>query len=445
VLDETGFMRSLAASVLSMRSQIANAARITFGGLRNVGKILGYADKIEPKEYRERFERNELAARVVEKAAQATWRSGAEVYEVEDPKVETPFEAQWKALADRLSLWSLFYRADVLSGLGRYAVLLIGAPGDLQTELKKVKGPEDIMYLMPYAEEEAKVDTYEIDFSKPRFGQPLTYKITRQLDVGGKVQKVVHWTRIIHIADGLLDDNIHGQPRLKRIWNRLDDLDKVVGGGAEAFWMRAHQGYQFDIDPEVKVQDGDKEEMQEQIDKFAHGMQRTLRTRGVTVSTLGSDVADFSGPAAIIVDLIAAGIGIPKRILMGSERGELASTQDRENWDAYVEDRRKQFAEPVLVKQFIERMILIGALPSAAFKTAWPEINSLTEVERSTVAENWSKLNTNMGEVVVTPDEIRDRALLLPPISDEDRERFAPETDSDENSDGGADDDAATA
>jgi hypothetical protein len=232
---------------------------------------------------------------------------------------------------------------------------------------------------------------------------------------------------VLHIADGLLDDPIHGQPRLRRIWNRLDDLDKVVGGGSEAFWMRAHQGLQFNIDPEVRVSEEDRRDMIEQIDKFAHGMQRTMRTRGMNIETLGSDVADFSGPAAIIVDLIAAGTGIPKRILMGSERGELASTQDRENWDAYVEDRRVQFAEPILIRQFADRLIEYGALPTPSqYEARWPEINSLTEDERSLVAERWSKMNVNMGETVVTPDEIRDRVLLLPPISDEDRARFEP-------------------
>jgi hypothetical protein len=415
--------------VLQFRSRIAEAARITFGGRRNVGQILGYQDSIDPKEYRARYERNELAGRVVEKAAQATWRAGAELIEDPAPDVITPFEQTWIDLTSRVNLWSMFYRADVLSGLGEYSVLLIGAKGALDQPLPKMSKQEDVLYLLPYSQEECKVETYEDDPGNARFGLPLTYQFQR-LGRNGRnssVQRVVHWTRVLHIADGLLDDPIHGQPRLRRIWNRLDDLDKVVGGGSEAFWMRAHQGLQFNIDPEVRVSEEDRRDMIEQIDKFAHGMQRTMRTRGMNIETLGSDVADFSGPAAIIVDLIAAGTGIPKRILMGSERGELASTQDRENWDAYVEDRRVQFAEPILIRQFADRLIEYGALPTPSqYEARWPEINSLTEDERSLVAERWSKMNVNMGETVVTPDEIRDRVLLLPPISDEDRARFEP-------------------
>lgn len=421
--------RALAASVLSMRSRISQAIRSTFGGKRNLSEVLGYSDVIQPQEYRQRYERNELAGRAVEKAAQATWRAGAELIEVDDPSEITDFEREWKLLAKQLSVWSMFYRADVLSGLGEYAVIVIGAKGDVSQELPRMSGIQDVLYLMPFGQTDAKVETYENNTADKRFGQPLTYKIARMGRVGAQsIEKVVHWTRVIHIASNLLDDPIHGQPMLKRIWNRLDDLDKVVGGGAEAFWMRAHQGLQFNIDPEVKVTEDDKKDMVEQIDKFAHGMQRTIRTRGMDINTLGSDVADFSNPAQVVIDLIAAGIGIPKRILLGSERGELASTQDRENWDAYVEDRREQFAGPVLVNQFVDRMIEYGALPTPEqYEARWPEINSLTEGERAEIGEKWSKYNDQMGETVVTPDEIRDRVLLLPRISDEDREKFKPE------------------
>ena len=72
-------------------------------------------------------------------------------------------------------------------------------------------------------------------------------------------EKKVHWSRIIHVTDGLLDDEFYGFPRLQRVWNKLDDLLKVVGGGSEAFWLLATPTRQYDIDPKVPVKPGQKE------------------------------------------------------------------------------------------------------------------------------------------------------------------------------------------
>jgi hypothetical protein len=37
------------------------------------------------------------------------------------------------------------------------------------------------------------------------------------------------------------------------------DLEKVVGGGAEAFWRRADRGMQLDLDPTIDVSEPQKD------------------------------------------------------------------------------------------------------------------------------------------------------------------------------------------
>jgi hypothetical protein len=177
------------------------------------------------------------------------------------------------------------------------------------------------------------------------------------------VGRRVHWTRVLHIADGLLDDNVFGEPRLQCIWNRLDDLEKVAGGGAEAFWRRADAGIQFDLDPTLELDDPAKDAMKKQVEAYEHEMKRMLTTRGVKIKQLGSDVADFSNSVNSIISLISAGTGIPQRVLMGSEQAKLASKMDRSNWDERVEDRRKDYATPHVVRPFIDRMLELGVLP----------------------------------------------------------------------------------
>jgi hypothetical protein len=324
--------------------------------------------------------------------------------------VSTAFEKAWQALNKRLALWSMFRRTDVLAGLGRYSVLLLGAPGKLEEPLDKLK-PDDLLYLQPFAEEDAQIRTFITLETDERFGQPETYQLTRSTESAlgrAHLSRVVHWTRVIHVADGQLDDNVYGTPRLQRVWNYLDDLDKVSGGGAEAYWKRADQGLQINVLPETKFSAADGEALADQVEEYIHGLRRVLRTRGVDVNTLGSDVAGLN-PVDQIMMLVAATMGVPQRILEGSERGELASSTDKSNFDDTIADRRMSFAHPVIVKPFVERLIDLGALPEPKdFLTGWPDLDDLNESQKADMATRWAGLNSAMGEVVVKPNEVRE-------------------------------------
>jgi hypothetical protein len=409
---------------LNFRQRIREIALRTFGGKRNVMRTLGYKEILYVEDYRARFARNEVANRVVKALPKATWKGGADIIEDEDPTTETAFEAAWADLAERLTIWSKFLQADILAGIGHYAVILIGAPGNLDSPLLSAKA-DDIVYLQPYCEDDALINEYEIDITSPRFGMPKFYMVNRTNMASptsinsAVVGRRVHWTRIIHIADGLLDDNVFGEPRLKCIWNRLDDLEKVAGGGAEAFWRRGDAGIQFDLDPTLEVDEPAKDAMKKQVEAYEHEMKRMLTTRGVKINQLGSDVADFSNSVNSIISLISAGTGIPQRVLMGSEQAKLASKMDRSNWDERVEDRRKDYATPHVVKPFINRMLDLGVLPQpkdGAYDVKWSLVKVLDDEQRAEVAGQWANLNKDAGETVVLPNEIRTRVLGLVPL-----------------------------
>jgi hypothetical protein len=417
-----GLLKFFESSLVS-RAILAAAAGTTFGGKRNWNEALGYAPSatLKTADYRERYDRDSMAGRVVDAFPDATWRgTGGEILEDEDPETITKFEQAWMDLAQRLHVWSFFRRADVLAGLGRFSVVLIGAPGDLQSPLTRVSA-EQIAFLSTYGEEDVEIKTWENDANNPRFGFPVLYSFKRLTGDSKQVAKDVHWTRVIHVADGLLDDNVFGQPRLKRVWNDLDDLMKVKGGGSEAFWIRANQGLQFDIDKDLKPDPKEKEAMKDEVDEYVNNQRRIIRTRGVTVNTLGSDVADFSNNASTIHASISAGCKVPLRILLGSERGELASTQDRDNWTERVQDRRDDYAGPLVVRQLVDRFILVGALPKPTqYDVHWPAVNDLTDEQKVNIAAKYAEINQKAGETVITANEIRDWALGRDPLDPED-------------------------
>lgn len=427
-------------SSLFWRSRLANVAGRTFGGARDLYRALGYKRVLEPWDYRSRYRRNAVANRVVKALPKACWRGGAEIIEDEDPNTETDFEQAWFDLEQRLKIWTILQRADILAGIGRYAIILIGAPGEMDTPLENCTADE-IAFLTPFAEEDAPIYEFEIDIHNERYGLPNYYMVKRTNMTSSmnknsaSMAKRVHWTRVIHVADGLLDDNIYGEPRLECVWNLLDDLEKVSGGGAEAFWKRADGGTQWDLDPtlalpgEMDPEDPDADatsssstnQTKKDIEDIEHGLKRNIFTRGITMNRMGSDVADFSNPVMSVIGQISAGTGIPQRVLMGSEQGKLAAKMDRSNWDDRVQDRRDDFAGPLIVRPFVDRLIKLGALPEPKehgdYDVRWSQLKILDDEQRSTIAVEWAGINQAAGETVVTPDEIREHVLNLPPIS----------------------------
>jgi hypothetical protein len=428
-------LAGVSGNELVNRAKLGQMAGITYNGRRDLFEALGYKRRLTAQDYRARFERNAVAARIVEAKPQATWRGGGVIVEDESPDIETEFEAAYVALDRRLKIWHNFTVADILAGLGHYAIILIGVKGSsrLDQPLTQVNGPDDIIFLQPYSEGDAPVATWDNDPSSPRFGSPVIYSLSRQnpsslspilttQQVGNNRMsgRPVHFSRVIHVADGMLDDRINGLPRLERCWNNLDDLEKVTGGGAEAYWRRADAGLQVDVDPEMELEPDDEAALDNEIDEYVHDLRRVVRTRGVKMTPLTSMVAGIKDPIEGIMGQISAGSGIPQRILMGSERGQLASDQDDDNWQTRISDRRRDYAAVIVVHPCLDKFIEIGALPAPKedYEPRWPEIDALDDVQKAQVAKDWATINKDMGTAVVLPNEIRDRLLGLPPIED---------------------------
>lgn len=432
-----------ASAALIQRIQFARQAGLTFNGDRDLERVLGYAANLSSADYYRRYLRGGIAGRIVDAPCNATWRGTVEVIEDRDPKKQTKFEKDWLSLDRRLQAQAKLLRVDKLSQLSNYAVLLIGARGLLNEELPKGNGPDGVLYLAAYGGAggplisakghqaisdvaDVSILEYETDSQNPRFGMPKLYQLRKSDLIGPGVtgeMRTVHWTRVIHIAENCLFDDIFGLPALERVWNLLDDLDKVTGGGAEAFWLRANQGLHLDIAKDMHLDDQKAavDALKEQADAYKHQLTRWLRTRGVSVETLGSDVANFASPADAVLTQISGAKAIPKRILTGSEMGELASSQDRDNWKDQVNGRQTQYAGPYIMRPLVDRLIEYGYLTKPngegmSYEIVWPHIEVMTESEKAAGAAQWAAVNSTQGTPVFTDAEIRDHWYRKDPL-----------------------------
>jgi uncharacterized protein len=437
-------LSTLTSSLLGRMQFAFRHGLSAFSSFRNLWQDLGYPLTLTPQDYRDRYDRGDIAARIVNAYPEATWSDDIAVYEDEDPNVETTFEGAVSALGSRLRLWDMFKRADILSLLGEYAVLWIGAPGDVGTELKRFSRPENVLFLRPLSQRDATVESYVLDPANPRCGQPEFYTVKVAAGTSNSTSiPHVHWSRIIPIVNNPLDSDIQGEPTLRSVWNRLMDLDKVVGAGSEAAYRRMDAGIHTDIPADREVSDEDITAIEDEVEDFRAGLTRSILTRGADVKVLNAGVMNFGPNAGALIDLVAGAKAIPKRKLLGSERGELASSQDAQDWNDRVVERQR--SKEYEVRMFFDRMIYYGALPapeSGEYFVSWPSaLTELSELQKVEAVDKLADANSKHssatgGKIIVSADEIREMLLDLEPLEGNDPTHDPnPDPNADPNSD----------
>lgn len=399
------------------RAGLMSKAGITFNGNRDLYAVFGYNRALTVQDLYAKYVRQDVAATIVEAPADALWTRPPVL------KGGSTFEAAWRTLNDTVDVWNILNRADYTLGFGRFCCLVVGLDDGRPLDQPATQGSK-VVYLQPYSELGVQISDYESNPSSPRFGLPLFYQIsineTEQGQVGRtiaapRVAFKVHWTRVVHLADQVVEDIVYGRPRLLGVYNLLDDLLKVVGGSAETYWITANRGMLINVDKDMKLSENDAAALSDEVEEYIHNLRRVIRGRGLDVTELGSRVASSKEPVDTVISLISATTRIPKRLLMGSEAGQLASEQDRANWAERVDERRKKFGQARVIAPLIGRLSAIGALPMPVnLEIEWPSAFILapleagqTAAQRARSAANLSKVLLDHGESFITTKEAR--------------------------------------
>jgi len=374
------------------RMMLAYRMGMQYSGDRDLYQALGYQTQLKFDDYLARYVRQDIAKAIIDRPVNATWQGPLELVETNAPQ-DTEFEKAWKALNRELGLKTRLARVDRLTGIGEYGILLLGLDdvGDLQGFQNPAKSSRKLLYVKPFSQKSAPILKYVENSRDVRYGQPLIY----QIEVGDPASKsnkavLVHYSRIIHVTDGNLESETLGMPRLEAIYNRLMDIEKIVGGDAEMFWRGARPGYKGKVDPEYTMTEETKTDLLNQLDEYENNLRRFLVNEGVDIEALAQQIADPSPHVETQLKMISAETGIPLRVLTGSERGELASSEDRGEWLTYVQGRREEHAEPRIVYPFVNRLIELGILPTPAkdYTVKWMDLFSISEKARVEIGKS---------------------------------------------------------
>lgn len=475
--------KDLVHNAMSMRSDLI---RKFMDPRRDYDKECGYpiTANIRAEDYRRAYDRDPIAARIVDCLPNECWKVQPTVYEDEDSETETEFELAWDTLARDLQggslyqdeeaspIWDYLNRLDRLCGVGSFGILLLGLDDLEQGEslAKPVKGfetelkyeakidismpfnperddPEQssdndflqekpsgeggdknapkLLFLRVFDESLVQITQYESNVSSPRFGQPVMYQLTlvdpNDQSKGGVglplATQQVHWTRVIHVADNLTSSEIFGDPRLRPVWNRIIDLTKLYGGSAEMYWKGAFPGLSLNIDPkmggDVPV---DADAIRDAMWKYTNSLQRWFALAGVSAQSLSPQVVDPTQQINVQIEAICVKLAIPKRIFMGSERGELASSQDAGSWNDRLKHRQKTFITPRIIIPFVDRLIKIGVLPAPqGYSISWPDVSAMSPTEQAAYATSvvgvLSSYILGGCEVMMEPFDLYTRVL----------------------------------
>lgn len=414
---------------------------------RDIDQECGYQyDQVPIEVLKRLFDVHAIATRVVEVMPMESWQVQPDVFEDDDPDVQTPFEKDFEEMCNGLRgkswfkgqegnpFWECLKRADVLSGIGHFGVILLGfddgLPYDqpvamLQEYIDMVSAPDTsqemlnpqgdpgidneddnhqeqpygtkpgmgsidaqyqagfgstdvplpvatpgtkrkLVYMRPFDESLVQVIRLESNPASPRFGHPLAYRITLQDINQDNEQSVtgttmanpeVHWTRVIHIADNTGNSEVFGTPRQNPVYRHLANLYKLYAAAPEMFWRGAMNGLSFETHPQLGGDVTLPPELKDNIENYRNSLQRDLVTVGMTVKTLAPTLADATPYILSQIEAICIKIACPKRVFMGSERGELASSQDDSSWNDKIRSRENGHCTPRIITPTTDRLI----------------------------------------------------------------------------------------
>jgi Anti-CBASS Acb1-like protein len=137
---------------------------------RNLEDECGYPridTLIDAQYYRQLYDRDPIANRVVQLMPKECWAVQPKVYEDEDADTKTPFEEalydgpSWFGEEQGSSIWPELERADIQAGIGHFGIILLGIDDGLDLS-QPVDGSTIVMNRQQYTENP--IQNWEIDY-----------------------------------------------------------------------------------------------------------------------------------------------------------------------------------------------------------------------------------------------------------------------------------------
>ena len=435
---------------MSARHLLVNAAQRSlqamfpgyfFGAQKhNHAADFGYPDQVSFELAFDAYCRNPLARAAVDKTVGKTWEDNPFLQEFQRDGTEDGDQGETKAEADirqrfaDLRIWQHLAECDRRGLVGAYSGLILRFADNQPFKAPVTRVPGGLLGLVeviPAWEGQLTVSEWDTDEASETYGQPKMFSFAESA-VGQQKQPrtfMIHPDRVIVWSR---DGTLTGRSALEPGYNALLDMEKIRGGGGEGFWKNAKSGLSLEIDKDAKIESMAAamgvgvtdvvDKIDEQVEGFNKGFDKSLLLQGIKATPMQVTLPSPEHFFAVAAQSFAASWSIPMKVLIGSQTGERASTEDSEEWAKVNMGRRKDTAIPG-VMALVNRLERVGILPERDWHLDWTSLLDPSPNEQLERVERMATVNDKMrasGELVFTGDEMR-AETGREPLSDADK------------------------
>jgi hypothetical protein len=393
----------------------------------------GYPDIIDFQLLYDMYQRNSLARAAVDKTTRKTWQDPP--WLLEKPrdgsegavKKETRLEKAIRQHFSDIRFWTKLMEADRRSMVGRYGAVILRIADGKKTEepLTKVSGGLDALVdIIPVWEGQLRVTQWDNDTMSLTYGEPMMFEYDEgkvgatdgasPADQGRNRRLTVHPSRLFIWS---MDGTMFGDPALKSGFNDLITLEKITGSGGEGFWKNAKQAPILEMDKEADINKMARamgvpvekiaDIMNEQAANWQKGFDELLMLQGMTAKLPKIVLPDPEHFYMNSLQSFAASFDIPLKVLVGTQTGERASSEDASQWNQTCNFRRKNTIIPNIL-QIVKRLEDCGILKeNPEWFIDWTDLTESTMLEKIDRAGKMAKVNKDFGDIVFMPQEIR--------------------------------------
>ncbi len=403
------------------------------GAKHNHYADFGYPDQINFDLLYGMYQRNSLAKAAVDKSTRKTWQDPP--WLLEKPrdgsegavKKETRLEKAIRQHFSDIRFWTKVMEADRRSMVGRFGAVILRVADGKSTDqpLTRARGGlEALVDVIPVWEGQLRVTQWQTDTDAFDYGEPLMFQYDEgqigSLDgmqaagPGRQRRLTVHPSRIvIWSADGTM----FGDSSLKAGFNDLITLEKITGAGGEGFWKNAKQAPILEMDKEADINKMARamgvpvekivDVMNDQAKNWQQGFDELLMLQGMTAKMPKIILPDPEHFYMNSLQSFAASFDIPLKVLVGTQTGERASSEDASQWNQTCNFRRKNTVIPNIL-EIVKRLEACGVLKeNPEWFVDWTDLTESTMLDKIDRAGKMALVNKDFGDIVFMPQEIR--------------------------------------
>lgn len=353
----------------------------------------GYASDLSFENYFLAYDRDGLGNAAVDIIADKCWQDHPWLIEGAPDRESTELttnEARIDRAFSQAKVWQAFKEADVMALVGGWSAIIIRIADSNELDQPTVRPSiEALTELVPvWANQLTAVYDSNQVLQHYVYAEPQT-------DISPARNVNVHPDRVV-----IVGDPSRSRPLLKAGFNALTTLEKVLGGAGESFLKNASRQLNVNYDSEVDLEDiarangGSVAELHENLSGHVRdinsGVDLLMMTQGASVNPMTVAVSDPMPSYTVALQVFAASVKIPVKVLVGNITGERASTEDIKQLNDRCQSRRVSEVT-AHIEKFVAKLKAIGMLSAGQYSVMWNDLRESTDAER---AEHVTKLAT---------------------------------------------------